>query len=82
MTAKEKPRQTADQDRGREKEIIKIIKPGSVNQELEQHAAELAAILIDLYRQYPLFFFEPPADDPDIDMESGFASFGKREIVI
>ena len=82
MTAIEKPRQAGNHDRGDNQKHSHLIISEIERQELRQQAAELAEILIDLYKRYPLFFYEQPADDPDFDMESGFESIGKQEVVI
>ena len=82
MTSNKNPGRLDNHDRGEKKDCSNLNLPDQESQDIQQQAAELAEILIDLYRQYPLFLHEPLSDDPDLDMESGFASFGKREVVI
>jgi hypothetical protein len=38
-------------------------------------AKKLATILIQLQKDYPLFFKDVNADDPDLDMDVGFKAY-------
>jgi len=75
MNANEKPRQAGNHDRGENQRYIHLMISEIERQELRQQATKLTEILIDLYQRYLPFFYEPPADDPDFDMESGFKTY-------
>jgi hypothetical protein len=81
MTAKENPG-GGQPYRGNKIALLNFSISDPERQEIRRQSAELAAILIDLYKRFPLFFYEPAADDPDLDMERGFRCFKKRGVVL
>ena len=46
---------------------------------MEDDARKLAAILIRLYQDYPLFLKDVTTGDPDLDMDRGFKTYDELE---
>ena len=46
---------------------------------MEDDARKLAAILIRLYQDYPLFLKDVAPDDPDLDIDRGFKTYDELE---